>query len=107
MNNWKASRDYERLNPSGGLDNSSPGWGDDIEAQQRLHQDTIARQDEDLDQIGKGVERLGEMSLQVKRERVITVGGCGVMNVVGYKEDCKSCYICCITFALYCRGCPY
>ncbi len=89
MNGWRASRDYEQLNPSGGLENSSSGWGDDIEAQQRLHQDTIARQDEDLDEIGKGVERLGEMSLQVRGERVIVVGGGVVMKVAGYKEGWK------------------
>ncbi len=69
MSGWKASRDYEQLHPSGGIESSSPGWGDDIEAQQRLHQETIDRQDENLDDIGQGVGRIGEMSLQVRGER--------------------------------------
>ncbi len=66
MNSWKASRDYEPLAPPGGIEASSPAWGNDIEGQQRLHQETLARQDQDLDEIGQGVERLGDMSLQVR-----------------------------------------
>ena len=72
MNEWRASRDsvgrsslpeYSRL-PKQQPD--SDDENDFIRRQIRAHHDQIRDQDEHLEEIGQGVERLGHISLQVR-----------------------------------------
>jgi hypothetical protein len=74
MNNWKSSRDanagtdYTRLpvaDGRGDLEEDGGMEGDWVSHQIRSHKDALATQDQHLDDIGHGVDRLGQMSLEV------------------------------------------
>jgi hypothetical protein len=77
MNNWRGGAgaaasgrpDYSRLPPSnggggGGVTNST-GEDDWVSSQRREHKTQLAEQDRHLEDIGRGVDRLGEISLEV------------------------------------------
>jgi hypothetical protein len=72
MNNWKApsssggygklsNPDYSRLPRHDDSDDE----GDWIQRQIRGHKEQVAEQDQHLEEIGRGVERLGQISLEV------------------------------------------
>lgn len=57
----RKSGDYSRLPPADGEDD----W---LRRQVREHREQVQEQDQHLDEIGRGVERLGEISLTISRE---------------------------------------
>ncbi|KAG5182751.1 hypothetical protein JKP88DRAFT_199159 [Tribonema minus] len=77
MNNWKggSSRggmspytdtpDYSRLPRNTNASDDENDW---IRRQVREHKTQVAEQDRHLEDIGRGVERLGEISLEISKE---------------------------------------